>query len=392
MIPAVMPVFARADLAFEKGEGLYLTAADGRRYLDFGSGIAVTSLGHCHPRLVAALTEQATKVWHTSNLYRVAGQERVAAKLVANSFADTVFFCNSGAEAMEGVVKLCRKYQYDTGHPERNRILVAEGAFHGRTLATIAAGATEKHRVGFGPAMEGFDRVPWGNLNELRAAIGPGTGAILVEPIQGEGGVRPAALEYLRGLRETADEYGLLLAFDEVQTGMGRTGKLFAHQWAGITPDVMGLAKGLGGGFPVGAILATERAAVGMVPGVHGSTFGGNPLAMSVVETVLDVMLEDGFLSHVLDMSALLRDELATLVETYPSLLAEVRGMGLLLGLKCKIVNSDLYAKLIENGLLTVPAGDNVLRIIPPLIVERAHISQAMIILRKTLDSLAEAG
>jgi acetylornithine/N-succinyldiaminopimelate aminotransferase len=387
-----MPVFARADLAFEKGEGLYLTAADGRRYLDFGSGIAVTSLGHCHPRLVAALTEQATKVWHTSNLYRVAGQERVAAKLVANSFADTVFFCNSGAEAMEGVVKLCRKYQYDTGHPERNRILVAEGAFHGRTLATIAAGATEKHRVGFGPAMEGFDRVPWGNLNELRAAIGPGTGAILVEPIQGEGGVRPAALEYLRGLRETADEYGLLLAFDEVQTGMGRTGKLFAHQWAGITPDVMGLAKGLGGGFPVGAILATERAAVGMVPGVHGSTFGGNPLAMSVVETVLDVMLEDGFLSHVLDMSALLRDELATLVETYPSLLAEVRGMGLLLGLKCKIVNSDLYAKLIENGLLTVPAGDNVLRIIPPLIVERAHISQAMIILRKTLDSLAEAG
>jgi len=389
MIPAVMPVYARADLAFERGEGAYLFAGDGRRYLDFGSGVAVTALGHAHPRLVAALTAQIGKVWHTSNLYRLPGQERVAAKLVANSFADTVFFCNSGAEAMEGVIKLCRKYQHDTGHPERYRVITAEGAFHGRTLATLAAGGQAKHLHGFEPTVDGFDQVPWGNLNELRAAITSRTAAILVEPIQGEGGIRPATVDYLKGLRATADEYGLLLAFDEVQTGMGRTGRLFAHEWAGVAPDVMGVAKGLGGGFPVGAVMATERAAVGMTPGTHGSTFGGNPLAMAAAETVIDVLLEDGFLAHVRAMAELLWRETGKLVEAYPKLLVERRGTGLLIGLKCRPSNSEVCAKLLAEGLVTVAAGDNVVRLLPPLIVTAAQIAEAMTIVRRAFDALS---
>jgi acetylornithine/N-succinyldiaminopimelate aminotransferase len=384
-----MPVYARADLAFERGEGPYLFGSDGRRYLDFGSGVAVTALGHAHPRLVAALTAQIGKVWHTSNLFRVPGQERVAAKLVANSFADTVFFCNSGAEAMEGVIKLSRKYQHDTGHPERYRVITAEGAFHGRTLATIAAGGQAKHLHGFEPAVDGFDQVPWGNLNELRAAITERTAAILVEPIQGEGGIRPATIEYLKGLRATADEFGLLLAFDEVQTGMGRTGKLFAHQWAGVTPDVMGIAKGLGGGFPVGAVLATEKAAVGMVAGTHGSTFGGNPLAMAAAETVLDVILEDGFFDHVQEIAKLLWDETGKLVAEFPTVLAERRGNGLLLGLKCKLANTEVNKKLLANGLVTVVAGDNVVRLLPPLIIEASQVAEAVAIMRRSFAELA---
>jgi acetylornithine/N-succinyldiaminopimelate aminotransferase len=386
-----MPVYARADLAFERGEGAYLFASDGRRYLDFGSGVAVTALGHCHPRLVAALNAQIGKVWHTSNLFRVPGQERVAAKLVANSFADTVFFCNSGAEAMEGVIKTCRKYQHDTGHPERYRLITAEGAFHGRTLATIAAGGQAKHLHGFEPTVDGFDQVPWGNLNEMRAAITERTAAILVEPIQGEGGIRPAAIEYLKGLRATADEFGLLLAFDEVQTGMGRTGKLFAHEWAGVAPDIMGVAKGLGGGFPVGAVLATERAAVGMTAGTHGSTFGGNPLAMAAAETVIDVILEDGFLDRVRESAELLWDETGKLVAEFPAVLAERRGMGLLLGLKCKLPNGDVNKKLLANGLVTVVAGDNVIRLLPPLIVEPSHVAEAVAIMRRSFAELAQA-
>ncbi len=389
MIPQVMPTYARADIAFERGEGPYLFTADGRRYVDFGSGVAVTALGHAHPRLLKALTEQAAKVWHTSNLYRSPGQERVAARLIANSFADSVFFCNSGAEAMEGVIKVCRKYQYETGHPERWRIITAEGAFHGRTLATLSAGGQEKHLKGYGPPVEGFDHVPWGNLNELRAAIGPNTGAILVEPIQGEGGVRPAHVDYLMGLRATADEYGLLLAFDEVQTGMGRTGKLFAHEWSGVAPDVLGVAKGFGGGFPAGAVLATERAAIGMTPGSHGSTFGGNALAMAVAEAVLDVILAPGFLDHVRKMAALLWDATGKLVAEYPSVLEERRGAGLLIGLKCRKSNSDLAAQLLDNGLVTVPAGDNVVRLLPPLIVEARQIDEAMAILRRTLGEMS---
>ena len=389
MISAVMPTYARADLAFERGEGAYLFSTDGRRFLDFASGVAVNALGHCHPAMVAAIKAQADKLWHCSNLYRVPGQEKVAAKLIANSFAETVFFCNSGAEAMEGVIKVCRKYQTETGHPERYRVVTAIDAFHGRTLATIAAGGQAKHLKGFEPMVEGFDRVVFGDLEGIRAAIGPETAAILVEPIQGEGGVRPATLDYLRALRQIADEAGVLLAFDEVQCGMGRTGKLFAHQWAGVTPDVLGTAKGLGGGFPVGAILATEKAACGMVPGTHGSTFGGNPLAMAVADAVLDVMLKDGFMEHVRKMGDALWTGLGELVNAYPSVLEERRGAGLMLGLKCRVPSGDLSKKLVSHGLLTVGAGDNVIRILPPLIVQSAQVAEALDILHRACGELA---
>jgi acetylornithine/N-succinyldiaminopimelate aminotransferase len=384
-----MPSYARIDIAFDRGEGLYLIATDGRRFLDFGSGIAVNSLGHAHPHLVAALQAQAAKLWHCSNLYRVTGQEKVAARLIANSFADTVFFCNSGAEAMEGVIKLVRKYQYETGHPERYRIIVAEGAFHGRTLATLAAGGQEKHLKGFGPVVDGFDRVAYNDLAALRAAIGPQTAGILIEPIQGEGGIVPAGLDYLRAVRATADEFGILLAMDEVQTGNGRSGKLYAHEWAGIAPDVMGTAKGLGGGFPVGAILATEKAAVGMTAGSHGSTFGGNPLAMAAADAVLDILLAEGFLENAQLMGALLWETLGQLVEAHPKILEDRRGAGLLQGLKCKVPNTALSKSLFDNGLLAVGAGDNVVRLVPPLIVEPKHIAEAAAIIDKSCKELA---
>jgi acetylornithine/N-succinyldiaminopimelate aminotransferase len=379
-----MPTYARADLSFERGEGMYLFATDGRRFLDFGAGVAVNSLGHAHPHLVAALKAQAEKLWHCSNLYRVPGQEKVARRLIEHTFADTVFFCNSGAEAMEGCIKVVRKYHDETGHPERYRIVVAGGAFHGRTLATIAAGGQEKHLKGFEPMVEGFDRVAFGDIAEMRAAIGPETGGILVEPIQGEGGIRPATVDYLHELRDIADEHGVLLVFDEVQTGNGRTGKLYAHEWAGIVPDVMGTAKGLGGGFPIGAILATEKAAVGMTAGTHGSTFGGNPLAMAAADAVLDVMLADGFLDHVRKMGDRLWTELGKLVNAHPRVLEERRGVGLMLGLKCRIPNTEFGKRLRDNGLLTVGAGDNVVRLVPPLIVEPSHIEEAMDILNRT--------
>jgi len=389
VISAVMPSYSRTDIVFDRGEGLYLVATDGRRYLDFGSGIAVNSLGHAHPHLVAALKAQAEKLWHCSNLYRVAGQEKVASRLIAHSFADTVFFCNSGAEAMEGVIKLVRKYQYETGHPERYRLVVAKGAFHGRTLGTLAAGGQEKHLKGFGPVVDGFDRVPYNDIAQLRAAIGPQTAGILIEPIQGEGGIMPAKLDYLRALRAIADEFGILLAMDEVQTGNGRTGKLYAHEWAGIAPDVMGTAKGLGGGFPVGAILATEKAAVGMTAGTHGSTFGGNPLAMAAADAVLDILLADGFLDHVQQMGALLWETLGQLVKAHPQVLVDQRGAGLLQGLKCKVPNTALSNALMTNGLLAVGAGDNVVRLVPPLIVEPAHIAEAAAIIDKSCKELA---
>ncbi|OIQ95348.1 succinylornithine transaminase/acetylornithine aminotransferase [mine drainage metagenome] len=389
MIPTVMPTYARADLAFERGEGAYLYATDGRRFLDFAAGVAVNALGHCHPHMVAALKAQADKLWHCSNLYRVPGQEKVSRRLVDNSFADTVFFCNSGAEAMEGVIKTCRKYHYETGNPQRTRILTAIDAFHGRTLATIAAGGQAKHLKGFAPMVEGFDRVVYGDIAALKAAITPDTAAILIEPIQGEGGIRPASLDYLRAARALADEAGILLAMDEVQSGMGRTGKLFAHQWAGIAPDVMGTAKGLGGGFPVGAILATEKAAVGMVAGTHGSTFGGNPLAMAVADAVLDVMLAEGFMEHVQAMSARLWAGLEDVARRHPGVFSELRGAGLMLGLKCVPPAAEVGAKLRDNGLLTVGAGDNVVRILPPLVVGPAEIDEALSILHRSCGELA---
>ena len=378
-----MPTYARIPIAFERGEGAYLFTADGRRYLDFAAGIAVNALGHAHPHLVAALNAQAGKLWHVSNLYEIPESARLAERLAAHSFADRVFFCNSGAEAMEGVIKLARRYQHQAGNPERCRIITCEGAFHGRTMTTLSAARNPKHLDGFGPVAEGFDQVAFGNLNELRAAITPETGAVLVEPIQGEGGVRVASLDYLRGLRAVCDEFGLLLLFDEVQTGMGRSGKLFAYEWSGIAPDAMALAKGLGGGFPVGAFLATEKAAAGMTAGLHGSTFGGNPLAMAVGNAVLDLLLEDGFLDRVDRLARSFRAGLEDLAARHPRVLDEVRGAGLLLGLHCVAPNSELVARLQDQGLLTVPAAENVVRLLPPLIAEKSHIEAALAILER---------
>ncbi|MCH9019854.1 MAG: aspartate aminotransferase family protein [Proteobacteria bacterium] len=380
-----MPTYARADLAFARGEGVYLYTADGERYLDFAAGIAVNALGHGHPRLVSALAEQGAALWHVSNLYRIPDQERLAERLVANSFADSVFFSNSGAEAVECGVKMVRRYFDEAGEPGRYRIITCAGAFHGRTLAAIAAGGQEKHLAGFDPVVDGFDQVAFGNLNELRAAIGPETAAILVEPVLGEGGVRVADPEYLRGLRAVADEYGLLLFFDEVQCGMGRTGRLFAHEWAGVTPDIMALAKALGGGFPVAACLATGRVAACMTTGTHGSTFGGNPLAMAVANAVLDVMLADGFLDTVERMGNILRGRLDEIAARRPEAVEDVRGLGLMLGMKLRTDARDMVERLRGRGLLTVAAGDNVLRLVPPLIIEESHIDEAAAILDRCL-------
>ncbi len=390
MTSALMPNYQRLDIAFEHGEGPYLYAADGRRYLDFGAGVAVTALGHCHPHLVEVLKEQADRLWHCSNLYRIPGQERLAERLAEASFADAALFCNSGAEAIECGLKLVRKYHDAAGDPGRYRVITCTGAFHGRTLATIAAGGSPKHLAGFDPVVDGFDQVPFGNLNKVRAAITGETAAILVEPIQGEGGINPATAEFLRGLRAAADEYGLLLFFDEVQCGLGRTGRLFAHEWAGVAPDVMALAKGLGGGFPVGACLAAGKAAGALTPGSHGSTFGGNPLAMAVGNAVLDVVLADGFLEHVRAVGASFREKLAGLAGKHPRVLGEVRGVGLMLGLKCVVANATVVRRLMDNGLLSVPAADNVVRLLPPLIVGEDEIDEAVAIIDQSCAELAE--
>ncbi len=383
MSQALLPTYARADLAFERGEGPYLYTADDRRFLDFAAGIAVNALGHSHPHLVEALTRQGAKLWHVSNLYQIPDGARLAERLVENSFADRVFFSNSGAEAMEGALKLARKYHHAKGNPERFRVITCSSAFHGRTMTTLSAAGNPKYLEGFGPEPEGFDHVAFGNMNELRAAITPETAAILVEPVQGEGGIRPASVEYLRALREVCDEYGLLLIFDEIQCGMGRTGKLFAHEWAGIAPDVMALAKGIGGGFPLGAFLATEEAASGMQPGSHGSTYGGNPLAMAVGNAVLDVMLDEDFLVHVQRIGDLLKSRLEALVAANPHVFEEVRGTGLILGLKAVPTNGEVIAALRDQGLLTVGAAENVIRILPPLIIDETHVDEALQALEK---------
>jgi len=385
-----MPTYARADVAFERGEGAYLFDTTGRRYLDFCSGIAVTSLGHAHPHLVKALTDQARKLWHTSNLFRIPNQERLAERLVAASFADTAFFCNSGAEAIECGLKMVRKYQSAGGHPERWRVISTVEAFHGRTLATIAAGGQAKLLEGFGPPVEGFDHVPFGNLNLLRQSITRETAGILVEPIQGEGGITPATGAYLKGLRRAADEFGLLLFFDEVQTGMGRTGRLFAHEWSEMAPDVMAVAKGAGGGFPIGICLATERAAKGMKAGSHGSTFGGNPLATAVGNAVLDVILAPGFIANVERVGHALREKLEGIARRHPRAISEVRGLGLMLGIKCVIPNGDMVAALRAAGLLSAPAGDNVVRLLPPLIIGEAEVAEAAEIIETVCAGFAK--
>ncbi len=378
MITPILPTYARAPVAFERGEGPFVFSTKDEKYLDFGAGVAVNSLGHAHPDLVRALTEQAGKLWHTSNLYNIPGQEKLAERLTALSFADTVFFNNSGAEAMECAIKMARKFHAANGHPEKFRLITFEGAFHGRTLATIAAGGQEKYLEGFGPKTDGFDQIPLGDLKAVEQAVGPETAGILVEPVQGEGGIRVCGGAFLKGLRKICDEHGLLLVLDEIQCGMGRTGKLFAHEWADIQPDIMAIAKAIGGGFPLGACLATEKAAAGMVAGTHGSTFGGNPLAMAVGNAVLDVMTADGFLDHVLEMSTLLRQRMARIVDENKDIFEELRGEGLMMGLKCKIPNTDVVSALFDQKLLTVGAGENVVRLLPPLVIEQEHIDLAL--------------
>ena len=379
MVTSVMPTYGRIDIAFERGEGPYLFATDGRRFLDFAAGIATNSIGHAHPHLVRAISEQAARVMHVSNLYRIPEQEKLADRLVASSFADTVFFCNSGVEALEGATKVARRYHFHNGEPNRTRIICCTHSFHGRTLGMLSATDKDAYREGFGPRVQGFSHVAFGNLNEMRAAISDDAAAILVEPVQGEGGVNAAPEGYLQALREIADEFGLLLVFDEVQCGMGRSGKLWAHEWAGMAPDIMASAKGLGGGFPVGAVLASEKAASGMKPGLHGSTFGGNPLAMAAANAVLDVILADGFLPQVERIAGLLRGKLEAVAKRHPKVVAEVRGSGLLLGLKCVVPSGDLQTRLREqHGLLTVGAAENVLRLLPPLNIEEAHVEEAV--------------
>jgi acetylornithine/N-succinyldiaminopimelate aminotransferase len=387
----LMSTFARVHLAFERGEGVWLVTTNGDRYLDFTSGVAVNALGHAHPHLVAALTAQAQKLWHVSNLYEIPEAERVAERLCAASFADVAFFCNSGAEAVECAIKTARKYQAVSGHPERFRIITFEGAFHGRTLATLAAGGQKKYLEGFGPVVEGFDQVPFADLEAVKRVIGSETAAIMIEPLMGEGGVRTNAPPFLRALRDLCDVHGLLLIFDEVQTGMGRTGELFAYQRTGVTPDIMPLAKALGGGFPVGACLATHEAAKGMTAGTHGSTFGGNPLAMSAADATLDIMLAPGFFDQVQRLALLLKQRLAEIKDRYPSVIAEIRGEGLLIGLKALVPAGELVDALRAEKMLTVAAGDNVVRLLPPLIISEQEMADGVARLDRACARLSNA-
>lgn len=382
---SLLPTFARADLAFERGEGAWLIAANGDRFLDFGCGIAVTALGHAHPHLVAALVGQAQRLWHVSNLFQIRQAEMLACRLAEATFADQVFFTNSGTEALEGAVKTARKYHYVSGHPEKIRIITLEGAFHGRSLAALAAGGNPKYLEGFEPRLEGFDQVPFGDLDALKAAIGPRTGAILVEPIQGEGGVRVVPQSHLAAMRRYCDEYGLLLIFDEVQTGVGRTGPLFAYQSAGVVPDIMMVAKGIGGGFPLGAFLVTREAGKGMTLGSHGTTYGGNPLATAVGNAVLDIVLSEGFLEHSMRMGKLLKEKLGELQGKYRGVIAEIRGEGLLLGLKTHVPIAKFVAAALKQKLIIIPAADNVARLLPPLIIDEAEIIEAL----RRLDAAA---
>ena len=389
MIPTVLPTYNRAPLAFEKGSGAWLTTTDGRRFLDFGAGIAVNSLGHANPALIKALTDQAGAVWHVSNLYQIPAQQALADKLVEYTFADTVFFTNSGTEACELAVKMARKHFYDAGQPDRTDIITFSGSFHGRSSAGIAAAGSEKMTKGFGPLLPGFVHLDFGDHDALReAAKSPTVAAIMIEPVQGEGGIRPVPDQCLKGLRDLADEHGILLIFDEVQCGVGRTGKLFAHEWSGITPDIMMVAKGIGGGFPLGAVLATERAANGMTAGTHGSTYGGNPLGCAVGNAVMDIIADPAFLAEVNRKAALLRQKLEGLTAAHPGVFTGVRGSGLMLGLMCKATNTDIVKAGYDAGILTVPAADNVIRLLPPLNLTDDDIAAAADLLDKAASTI----
>lgn len=389
MIPSVLPTYSRAPLSFVKGEGSWLIEQDGRRFLDLGAGIAVNALGHAHPALVAALTEQAGQLWHTSNLYEIPQQQELADRLVALSFADTVFFTNSGTEACELAVKMARKYFYDMGQPDRTEIITFSGSFHGRSSAGIAAAGSEKMTKGFGPLLPGFKHIEFGDMEALGAAITDTTAAIMIEPVQGEGGIRPVPDADLKQMRALCETHGLLLIFDEVQCGVGRTGKMFAHEWAGVTPDIMMVAKGIGGGFPLGAVLATENAASGMTAGTHGSTYGGNPLGCAVGNAVINIIGTDAFLEDVNRKAGLMRQKLEGLVASHPDVFESVRGSGLMLGLKCKATNSDVVSAGYLHEVITVPAADNVIRLLPPLNITDEDIAEAVSRLDQAASSLA---
>lgn len=386
MIPSILPTYNRAPLSFVRGEGAWLIEEDGRRFLDLGAGIAVNALGHAHPALVQAVTDQASKLWHVSNLYRIPGQQELADRLTEATFADTVFFTNSGTEAMELAVKMVRKYWYEKGE-DRSEIVAFTGAFHGRSSAAIAAAGSEKMTKGFGPLLPGFIQVPFGDHDATSAAITDRTAAVIIEPVQGEGGIIPVPDQCLKGLRDLCDQTGALLIFDEVQCGMGRTGRLFAHEWAGVTPDIMMVAKGIGGGFPLGAVLATEAAASGMTAGTHGSTYGGNPLAMAVGNAVMKIVADDDFLAEVNRKAGAFRQKLEGLVAAHPDVFEAVRGQCLMLGLKCKATNTDVVAAAYGETLLTVPAADNVIRLLPPLTITDDEIAEAV----TRLDRAAQA-
>ena len=388
MIPSVLPTYARAPLSFVRGEGSWLMDADGRRYLDMGGGIAVNVLGHANPALVSVLQDQATQLWHTSNLYNIPNQQALADKLVEHTFADTVFVTNSGTESMECCVKMARKYHYENGAPERVNIITFEGSFHGRSIGMISAAGAEKLIKGFGPLLPGFVHVPFGDHAALEAAIDDKTAAIMVEPIQGEGGIVPLPDQCLKGMRDLCDQHGILLIFDEIQCGMGRTGKLFAHEWSGIEPDIMGIAKGIGGGFPLGACLATEKAASGMVAGSHGSTYGGNPLACAVGGAVMDIVSTDAFLGEVSAKAGRLRQRLEGLVASHPDVFVTVRGVGLMLGIECKVTNLDVVNAGYDQQILTVPGGANVIRLLPPLNISNDEIDEAVARLDKAATAI----
>ncbi|MGX0878652.1 acetylornithine/N-succinyldiaminopimelate aminotransferase [Roseovarius sp. MBR-154] len=391
MIPSILPTYNRAPLSFVKGEGTWLIEADGRRFLDLGAGIAVNAMGHAHPDLVAALTDQAGELWHTSNLYQIPKQQELADRLVEATFADTVFFTNSGTESCELAVKMARKFFYDSGQPERTDIIAFEGSFHGRSSAGIAAAGSEKMTKGFGPLLPGFKHVPWGDHDALHAAIDDTTAAILIEPVQGEGGIRPLPDQCLKGLRALCDEKDILLILDEVQCGVGRTGRLFAHEWADVAPDIMMVAKGIGGGFPLGAVLATERAAAGMGAGTHGSTYGGNPLGCAVGCAVMEHVATPEFLAEVNRKAGLMRQRLEGLVAAHPDIFTGVRGLGLMLGLGCKITNTDVVKAGYDALVATVPAADNVIRLLPPLTITDDEITEAVTRLETAATALKTA-
>ena len=391
MISPVLPTYNRAPLAFVAGQGSWLTAEDGTRYLDLGGGIAVNALGHAHPDLIAVLTAQAQRLWHVSNLYRIPEQERLAEMLVEASFADTVFFTNSGTEACELAIKMARKYHYAKGQPDRTQIIAFDGAFHGRSTGAIAAAGSDKMVKGFGPLMPGFTHLAWGDHDALRAAITDQTCAVIIEPVQGEGGIRVVPDQCLKGLRDLCDSTGTLLILDEVQCGMGRTGRLFAHEWAGIEPDIMMVAKGIGGGFPLGAVLATEAAAQGMVAGTHGSTYGGNPLGCAVGAKVLEIISDPAFLDQIAARGARFRQGLEGLVASHPTVFEAVRGQGLILGLKCRALNTDIVKACYGEHLLTVPAADNVIRLLPALNIPDADISEALARLDRAAAAVGHA-